>query len=72
MLRNLKLKARIFSDGGDILQISNHHLHAMIVHPQDISFSALKDNKIFSYYCEHSFVEDTAHLVAAYSESYRT
>ena len=71
-MRNLKLKARIYSDGNEIVSLGNHHLHAMIVHPQDISFSALKDNKIFNYYCEHSFVEDSAHLIAAYSESYRT
>ena len=71
-MRNLKLKARIFSDRSDIVDLSNHHLHAMIVHPQDIAFSALKDNKIFSYYCEHSFINGSAQLLAAYSESYRT
>lgn len=66
------LKARFFSDGADIIQLTTHSLHTMIVHPQDIAFSAIKDNKVFNYYCEYSFSESEGHLVAAYSESYRT
>ena len=66
------LKARFFSDGADIIHLSSHTLHTMVVHPHDIAFSAMRDNKIFSYYCEYSFTEREGHLIAAYSESYRT
>ena len=66
------LKARFFSEGKDIIQLTAHSLHTMIVHPQNIAFSAMKDNKVFSYFCEHSFTEREGHLISAYSESFRT
>ena len=55
LVKNLRLKSRIYSDGGHITAMRSIQGHVMIMHPKDVAFSSLPDNAIGSIYCEASF-----------------
>ena len=58
LVKNLRLKARIYSDGDDIAALNVHGSHMMIMHKKNIAFSTGVDNKIASFYCEGSFTNE--------------
>ena len=55
LIKNLRLKSRIHSDGNKVVELTSHGMSLLIVHPMDVAFSGLSDNKISPFYCEGSF-----------------
>ena len=58
LVKNLRLKARIYSDGAEITSVGMQGSQMMIMHKKDIAFSTLIDNKIANFYCEGSFTDE--------------
>ena len=58
LVKNLRLKARIYSDGDDITALNVHGGSMMIMHRRSIAFSTGVDNKIAGFYCEGSFTDE--------------
>ena len=55
LVKNLRLKHRIYSDNADIRALDVFSSQLLVLHPHDISFSSVTDNKVDQFYCEGSF-----------------
>jgi len=58
LVKNLRLKSRIYSHGDDIQQVAVLGSSYMILHRKNIAFSGLLDNKIAKFFCEGSFTDE--------------
>ena len=55
LVKNLRLKSRIFTDHADVRAMDVFGSNLLILHPNDVSFTGIIDNMISQVYCEGSF-----------------